>query len=41
MWKKITEWSVKKKVILFVIVAFFVLAAIGRLTGWWSSESVV
>jgi len=41
MWKNVTEWSAKRKVILFVIVGFLVLAAIGQLTGWWSSEPVV
>ena len=32
MWKNVTEWSAKRKVILFVIVGFLVLAAIGQLT---------
>ena len=41
MWKNVTEWSVKKKVFLFIVVALLVLAAIGQLTGWWSSDPVV
>ncbi len=37
MWSRISDWSVRKKVFLFIVVGLIVLAAIGQLTGWWSS----